>query len=90
MSLSICRTLSGFISLKYLTKKVVSQNYQLGDSIEHVVFHKFNSVKKGTHLGLVARILETDDFVAVVDSENRLTGVIGQLQLLEFISNGLN
>lgn len=66
-------------------KKVVSQNYRLDDSIEHVIFHKFNSVKDDTNLGLVARILEIDDLVAVVDGENRLTGVINHLQLLEFI-----
>lgn len=82
-----CSTLEGFINLKHLTKKVVSQNYQLSDPITKVIFKQFQRVKKNTILGLVSRILETDDFVAVVDEANQPAGVITHIQLLNFIAN---
>lgn len=79
-------TLNGFIDLKYLTKKIVSQNYELEDTVEQAVFQKFYRVKEDTILGLVSRLLETEGFVAVVDSADHVTGIINHLQLLNFIS----
>ncbi|XP_055326643.1 cystathionine beta-synthase-like [Sitodiplosis mosellana] len=79
-------TLNGFVDLKYLMKKVVSQNYQLEDTVEKAIFQKFYRVKQDSILGLVSRLLETEGFVAVVDGADRVTGVIDQLQLLNFIS----
>lgn len=73
--------------MKHLTKKVVSQNYQLADSISKAIFKQFQRVKKDTNLGLVSRILETDEFVAVIDEADRPVGVITHLQILDFIAN---
>lgn len=69
-----------------MTKKVVSQNYQLDDPIEDVVLKKFQRVTKNNVLGLVSRILEIEEFVAVVD-ELELVGVITHIQLLNFIAS---
>lgn len=79
-------TLAGFLNLKDLTKKIVSQNYALNQSIGEVIFKQFHSVTVTSTLGFVARILETNDFVAVVDNENRCTGVITHFNLLNFIA----
>lgn len=78
----------GFLSLKHLTKKVVSQNYQLTDPIDKIIFKQFQRVTEHTNLGLVSRILEIDEFVAVVNGTGRPIGVITHMQLLEFISSG--
>lgn len=80
--------LVGFVSLKHLTKKVVSQNYNLNDPIDKAIFKQFRRVTEHTILGLVSRILETDEFVAVVNASGRSIGVITHMHLLEFISNG--
>lgn len=79
-------TLDGFLSLKDLTKKVVSQNVGLHQSIGTVIFKEFRSVTETSTLGLVARILEIDDFVAVLDNKNHCTGVITHFNLLNFIA----
>lgn len=84
-----CSTLGGFVSLKYLTKKMVSQNYQLDKSIENAMYQQFYRVKKDTALGLISRILETEEFVGVVDDSNHITGVINHLDLLNFISKSV-
>lgn len=78
----------GFLALKHLTKKIVSQNYPLSDSIEKAIFKQFQRVKNDTVLGLVARILEVDEFVAVVDDANRCVGSITHSDLLQFIAKG--
>lgn len=83
----IFSTLEGFLNLKHLTKKVVSQNFRLADPIKKAVFKQFQRVTKDTVLGLVSRILETDEFVAVVDETDRPIGVLTHLQLLDFIAN---
>lgn len=77
----------GFLSLKHLTKKVVSQNYQLTEPIDKIIFKLFQRVTEDTILGLVSRILEIDEFVAVVNGMGRSIGVITHMQLLEFISS---
>ena len=82
------RELVGFLSLKHLTKKVVSQNYSLADPINKAIFKQFQRVTEQTILGLVSRILEIDEFVAVVNATGQPIGVITHMQLLDFISNG--
>ena len=79
--------MNGFIDLKYLMKKVVTQNYQLEDTVEKAIFQKFYRVKQNSILGLVSRLLETEGFVAVVDDADHVIGVIDQFQVLNFISN---
>lgn len=79
-------TLAGFLSLKDLTKRIVSQNCSTGQSIKQVIFKQFHSVEEESSLGFVARILETDEFVAVVDYANHCIGVITHLNLLNFIA----
>lgn len=79
--------LQGFLALKHLTKKIVSQNHQFNGSIEKAVFKQFQRVRSDAILGLVARILETDEFVAVVDDVNRCIGVISHLDLLNFAAS---
>lgn len=69
---------------------MVSQNYQISDSIEKAVFKQFRREKNETSLGLISRILETDDFVAIVDDNDKCIGVITPLDLLTFVSNGSN
>lgn len=80
--------LVGFLSLKHLTKKVVSQNYQLTDPIDKIIFKQFQRVTEHMNLGLVSRILEIDEFVAVVNDTGRAIGTVTHMQLLEFISDG--
>lgn len=80
-------TLYGFLNLKDLTKKIVSQNCKFNQSIDKVIFKQFHSVKEETTLGFVARILETDEFVAVLDGANHCIGVITHLDLLHFIAS---
>lgn len=70
-----------------MTKKVVSQNYQLTEPIDKIIFKQFQRVKQDTNLGLVSRILEIDEFVAVVNGSGRSIGIITHMQLLEFISS---
>lgn len=74
--------------MKHLTKKVVSQNFNINDAVEKVVFKQFHKVKNNDKLGLVARILETDEFVAVVDASDHCIGSITHFDLLRFISKG--
>lgn len=81
-----CSVLEGFLNLKHLTKKVVSQNYKLSDPITKAIFKQFRRVKRDTVLGLVSRILETDEFVAVEDDSDRPIGVITHLELLNFVA----
>lgn len=80
-------TFEGLLNLKHLTKKIVSQNYQLNDSIEKIIFKKFYRVTKDTNLGLVSRILEIEEFVAVVDEVSHPIGIISYMQLLNFIAS---
>lgn len=75
------------MNLKYLTKKIVSQNYQLNDSIEKIISNKFYRVTKETNLGLVSRILEIEEFIAVIDETDHPIGVITHIQLLNFIAS---
>lgn len=79
----------GFLSLKHLTKKVVSQNYKLTDPIDGAIFKQFRRVTENTILGLVSRILEVDEFVAVINATGCPIGVITHMQLLDFISSGM-
>ncbi|XP_055298225.1 cystathionine beta-synthase [Sitodiplosis mosellana] len=79
--------LEGFLALKHLTKKVVSQNYQLANPIDKALFKQFRRVAKDTVLGLVSRILETDEFAAVVDEADRPIGVVTHLDWLNFITD---
>lgn len=65
----------------------MSQNYQLNSGIEKAVYKQFQRVSTGTILGLVGRILETDDFVAVVDGSDHCIGVITHVDLLYFASH---
>lgn len=81
------RELEGFLALKHLTKKIVSQNHQFNSGIEKAVFKQFRRVSSDTILGLVARILEIDEFVAVVDDADRCIGVITHLDLLTFAAS---
>lgn len=77
----------GVLNLKDLTKKIVSQNYQLNDPIEKIIFKKFYRVTKQTHLGLVSRILEIEEFVAVINEVDQPIGIITHIQLLNFIAS---
>lgn len=79
-------TLDGFLNLKDLTKKVVSQNVKLHQSIKKVIFKQFRKVTETSSLGFVARVLETDEFVAIVGNGNYCTGVITHSDLLNFIA----
>lgn len=83
-------SLNGFLSLKDLTKKIVSQNYQLDESIDKVILKEFQKVSETSSLGFIARILETEEFVAVVDDSNHCTSVITHLNLLLFIGQKSN
>lgn len=82
------RELEGVVSLPHLTTKVVSQGFQLNEIVEKAMFKKFHKVTSDTSLGFVSRLLETDEFVVVVDREYHCTGIITHLNLLSFISKG--
>lgn len=79
----------GFLNLKHLTKKVVSQNYKLTDSIDKIIFKQYRCVNEDTIMGLASRILEIDEFLAVKNISGGLVGIITHMQLLDFISSGM-
>lgn len=81
------RKLEGFLALKHLTKKVVSQNFKLTDPIDKALFKQFRRVTRDTVLGLVSRILEIDEFVAVVDDADRPVGIVTHLDWLTFVAD---
>lgn len=83
-----CSVFDGFLSLEYLTKKVVSQNYQLDSPIGNAVFKKIYRLTENDVLGLVSRILEIEEFVAIVDENNRPVGVVTHIDLLSFAAKG--
>lgn len=70
-----------------MTKKVVSQNYQLAEPIDKALFKQFRRVSKDAVLGLVSRILETDEFLVVVDEADRPISTVTHLDWLNFISD---
>lgn len=72
--------------MKYLTKKVFGQNTQLDSPVENATSKKFKRVTKHAILGLVARILETDEFVAVEDENGHLIGAVTHVHMLNFIA----
>lgn len=74
--------------MPHLTTKVVSQGFPLTENVEKAMFKKFQKVTGDMTLGFVSRILETDEFVVVVDGEYHCTAVITHLNLLSFISKG--
>lgn len=82
--------MDGFLYLRHLTRKFVSQNYQLSSPIAKVVYKQIRKVTNETVLGLVSRILEMDEFVAVVNNANKCIGVISHLDLLNFAAQGSN
>lgn len=47
----------------------------------------FRRITKDTVLGLVSRILEIDEFVAVVDENDRLVSIITHFDLLSFVAD---
>lgn len=55
----------GSVTLAHLTKKVVSQNFDLAEPVTKAVFKQFRVVPLHTPLGLIARILETDPFLVI-------------------------
>lgn len=75
------------MNLKHITKKVVSQNYKFNDTVEKALFKMFRRVTKDTILGLVSRILEIDEFVVVVDENDRPISIITNFDLLSFIAD---
>lgn len=82
--------MEGVLALKHLTTKVVSQNFQLDQPVEKALYKQFHKVTSDTDLGFVSRILETDEFIAVVDSQFHCTAIITHRDLLHFISKGPN
>lgn len=65
------------------TTKIVSLNLQLSLSVEKALFKQFRKVAPNTHLGLVSRILEKENFL-VIEGSNR---IVTRMDLLAFISN---
>lgn len=82
----------GVLTLKHLTKKVVSHNFCLSNpvqmAIQKVIFKQFQTAKNDTQLGWVARILEKDAFVAVVDKSDHCIGFVTLLDLMSYIAKG--
>lgn len=89
------KTLKGVLTLAHVTKRVVSMNLQLTDAVDRAVFKQFRKITVDTELGLVARILEMDEFAIVVDDDGRYRFVT-RMDLLTFIggsskpTNGTN
>lgn len=71
-----------------MTQKVVSQNLKLTEPVDKVLFKQFQKVRNDTVLGLIGRILEKDDFVAVLNETGHCTGVINKIDFLTFVSKG--
>lgn len=73
------------VTLADLTTKMVSQNLQLDATVNTIAFKQFTKVQKTTHLGLVSRILEKDEFLTIEDDVDK---IVSRIDLLDFISNG--
>lgn len=82
------RNLKGFVYLTHLTQKLVSQNFKLTEPVDKVLFKQFQKVRNDTVLGLIGRILEKDDFVAVLNETGHCKGVINKLDFLTFVAKG--
>lgn len=81
------RQLSGFVSDAHFTRKLVSQNVKLSEPVEKVLFKQYQKVHDNTPLGLVGRILEIEDFVAVVDDKQQCRSVVSKLDFLTFVAH---
>ncbi|KAJ8958611.1 hypothetical protein NQ318_016332, partial [Aromia moschata] len=62
----------GMVTLQNLLRKTVSENVQLSDSIEKVITRIYPKVQQSACLGLVARILEKESYVLVLDKQSKI------------------
>lgn len=83
-------SLSGFLYVTELTQKLVAQNLKLTEPVEKALFKKFHKVRNDSVLGLVGRILEKEDFVAVLHDNGQCKSIITKLDFLTFVSKGKN
>lgn len=60
------------------------------DSINKVIYKQFRKLENTASLGLASRILEKEDFVLIVDRQDKSEkpiGLLTQNQFLDYISN---
>lgn len=60
------------------------------ESINKVIYKQFRKLENTASLGLASRILEKEDFVLIVDRQDKSEkpiGVLTQNQFLDYISN---
>lgn len=76
--------LLGVVTLALLTKKVVSQNFDLNRPVKDALFKQFRTVPANTELGLVSRILEIDDFLVIGGSWD----IVVRSDFLSYVASG--
>ncbi|XP_065339459.1 cystathionine beta-synthase-like protein [Cloeon dipterum] len=80
-------TIIGVVSTTNLTNRLVNHKLKVDDKLTSVLVRQFRKVKPSTNIGHVSHILEKDPFVLVVDDNDRPSGVITPIDVLDYISN---
>lgn len=81
--------IDGIITPKSLLAATISGELKSNDPIKQMLTKRFTNVSYNTSLGTISRVLELEPYTLVVDDEhnNKLLGMVTQLNLLEFITN---
>lgn len=81
--------IEGIVTPKSLLSATITGELGSNDSIKQVLTKRFTNVSYNTSLGTISRVLELEPYTLIVDNEhnNKLLGIVTQLDLLEFITN---
>lgn len=76
----------GFAELSKILSALLSGIVSDNDKIDQVLNRSFQKVSPEASIGLVSRILEMDNYVAVVDEHERMVGVVTQEDIYDFVA----
>lgn len=76
----------GAITSAILTTKIVTGNLNLAEPVTRALFKLFRKVARDTCLGLASRILEKDNFLVVVDEDQKPETVVTQNDFLAYVA----
>lgn len=71
--------------MEMLTKRVINKNFQLNEIVEKAMTKKYYKVTNNDSLGFCSRVLETEEFIVVIDDEHHCIGIITHCDLFGFI-----
>lgn len=76
----------GAVTSATLTTKIVTGDMKLEESVSRALFKLFRCVEKNTSLGLASRILEKDNFLLVVDEDQKPEMIVTQNDFLAYVA----